>query len=84
MFIDETSCSSKDHTRTFSYMYAMSGESAVDHRWFHRGTRISAIAAMSSSGMLAVETLLMEIDSLTIVCLRKFNTRNVTIWWLES
>ena len=27
----------------------------MDHRWLHRGTRISAIAAMSTSGILAVE-----------------------------
>ena len=53
VFIDETGCSSRDHTRRFGY--AMRGESAVDHRWLHRGTRISAIAAMSTSGILAVE-----------------------------
>ena len=53
VFIDETGCSSKDHTRKFGY--AMKGESAVDHRWLHRGTRISAIAAMTITGVLAVE-----------------------------
>ena len=53
VFIDETGCCSKDHTRRFGY--AMRGESAIDHRWLHRGTRISAIAAISSSGMIAVE-----------------------------
>ena len=53
VFIDETGCNSKDHTRKFGY--AMRGESAVDHRWLHRGTRVSAIAAMSTSGILAVE-----------------------------
>ena len=31
VFIDETGCSSK-------FGYAMKGESAVDHRWLHRGT----------------------------------------------
>ena len=33
----------------------MRGESGVDHRWLHRGTRISAIAAMSACGILAVK-----------------------------
>ena len=36
-------------------MLAMKGESAVDHRWLHRGTRISAIAAMTTTGILAVD-----------------------------
>ena len=40
--------------RTFGY--AMKVESAVDHRWLHRGTRISAIAAISTSDILAVES----------------------------
>lgn len=53
VFIDETGCGNKDHIRNFGY--AMRGESAVDHRWFHRGKRISAIAAMSNSGILGVE-----------------------------
>ena len=53
VFIDETGCNSKDHTHRFGH--AMRGESAVDHRWLHRDTRISAIVAMSTSGILAVE-----------------------------
>ena len=53
VFIDETGCSSKDHTRNFGY--AQRGEAAVEHRWIHRGSRISAIAAISTTGMLAVE-----------------------------
>ena len=53
VFIDETGCSSKDHIRRFGY--AMRGESAVEHRWFHRGRRISAIAAMASTGMVGIE-----------------------------
>ena len=53
VFIDETGCSSKDHTRQFGY--AMMGESAVEHRWLHRGTRISAIAAMTTTGIMSVE-----------------------------
>ena len=53
VFIDETGCSSKDHTRNFGY--ALCGEAAVEHRWLHRGSRISAIAAVSTTGVLAVE-----------------------------
>ena len=60
VFIDETGCSSKDHTHKFGY--AMKGESAVDHRWLHRGTRISAIATMTTTGILAVE--LMKVQSM--------------------
>ena len=52
VFIDETGCSNIDHTRKFRY--ALGDEPAVEHRWVHRGTRISAIAAITS-GMLAVE-----------------------------
>ena len=48
-----TGRSSKDHTRKFGY--ALRGEAAVEHRWLHRGSKISAIAAMTTSGMLAVE-----------------------------
>ena len=60
VFIDETGCNGKDHTQTF--VYAMKGESAVDHRWLHRDTRISAIAAISTSGILAVKLLKGSVD----------------------
>ena len=53
VFIDETGCKGKDHVRRMGY--AMRGETPIQHRWLHRGERISAIAAMSSSGMIAVE-----------------------------
>ena len=53
VFIDETGCNSKDHTRTFGY--ALRGENAQDVRLLHRGTRISAIAAMCTTGILAVD-----------------------------
>ena len=52
LFVDETGCSNKDHTRKFGY--ALRGEPAVEHRWVHRGSRILVIATMTS-GMLAVE-----------------------------
>ena len=53
VFIDETGCSSKDHTRKFGY--AMKVETAVDHRWLHRDTRIAATPAMTTTGILADE-----------------------------
>lgn len=53
VFVDETGCSSKDHIRKFGY--AMRGDTAIDHRFFHRGKRVSAIAAISSAGLIAVE-----------------------------
>ena len=53
VFIDETGCSSKDHTRKFGY--ALKGYQAVDHRFVHRGTRVSAIAAISCMGLAAME-----------------------------
>lgn len=53
VFVDETGCNSKDHTRKFGY--SLRGENAIQHRWLHRGTRVSAIAAISSTGLVAVE-----------------------------
>ena len=53
VFIDETGCQGKDHIRRMGY--AMRGEAPIQHRWLHRGERISAIAAMSSNGMVALE-----------------------------
>ena len=35
--------------------YAMRGDPPVQHRWLHRGERISAIAAMAITGMVSVE-----------------------------
>ena len=48
-FIDETGCNGKDHTRKFGY--ALRGNNVVGQRWLHRGTRISAITAMTYSGI---------------------------------
>lgn len=55
VFVDETGCSSKDAKRHFGY--AMRGENAVEHRWLHRGCRISAIAAMTRDGILVTQLL---------------------------
>ena len=57
--IDETGCSNKDHTRELGY--ALRGELTVEHRWVHRGSRISMVAAMMS-GMLAVELKTVSVD----------------------
>ena len=35
----------------------------MDHRWLHRGTRVSAIAAMSTSGIMAVELMSGSVNS---------------------
>ena len=51
VWVDETGSDRKDQIRKFGY--ALKGESPVYHRLLHRGRRISAIAAMSISGVLA-------------------------------
>ena len=53
VWVDETGCNNKDHIRKFGY--AMKGDYPVCHRIFHRGQRISAIAAMTLNGILAVD-----------------------------
>ncbi len=55
VFVDETGCSGKDHIRKFGY--SLRGENAVQRRWFHRGTRVSAVAAICSSGVVTTELL---------------------------
>ncbi len=53
--VDETGCSGKDHIRKFGY--SLRGENAVQRRWFHIGTRVSAVAAICSSGVVTTELL---------------------------
>jgi transposase len=55
VWIDETGSDRKDHIRKSGY--ALRGERPVYHRILHRGKRISAIAAMASDGIVAVELL---------------------------
>ena len=55
VWVDETGCDRKDHIRKSGY--ALRGERPVYHRILHRGKRISAIAAMASDGVVAVELL---------------------------
>ena len=53
VFVDETGCAAKDQIRKFGY--SLRGEPAVYHRFLAYGKRVSAIAAISSDGMLEVE-----------------------------
>ena len=51
VWVDETGSDRRDQIRKFRY--ALKGESPVYHRLLHRGRRISAIAAMSTDGLVA-------------------------------
>ena len=53
VWIDETGCDKRDSIR--KYGYAMMGERPVYHRFLHRGQRVSAIAALCTDGVIAVE-----------------------------
>ncbi len=53
VWVDETGCDKKDQIRRFGY--ALRGEYPVYHRFLHRGKRISAIAALSTDGVVALE-----------------------------
>ena len=53
VWLDETGCDKRDHIRKMGY--AMKGNRPVYHRILHRGQRISAIAAMCSDGVIALE-----------------------------
>ena len=52
VWLDETGSDNRDHVRKMGY--AMRGDRPVYHRILHRGQRISAIAAMSSDGVIAL------------------------------
>ena len=51
VWVDENESDHKNCMRKFGY--ALSGESPICHRILHRGRRISAIAAMSTNGLVA-------------------------------
>jgi hypothetical protein len=53
VWLDETGCDKRDHVRKMGY--AMKGERPVYKRILHRGQRISAVAAMCSDGVIALE-----------------------------
>ena len=53
VWIDEIGCDRRDQVRKSGY--ALRGERPVYHRLLHRGRRISAIAALASSGLVALD-----------------------------
>lgn len=53
VWVDETGSDRKNCMRKFGH--ALSGESPICHRILHRGRRISAIAAMSTNGLVAYD-----------------------------
>ena len=53
VWVDESGSDSKDQLR--KYGYALSGERAVCRRLLVRGKRVSAIAALSTEGLVALE-----------------------------
>lgn len=53
IWVDETGCNAKDHTRKFGY--ALKGETPVYHRLLVRGKRVSSITAMSIDGLLTYD-----------------------------
>ena len=60
VFVDETGCDGKDHIRRFGY--ALRGKSPIQHRLLHRGSRISVIAAIASTGMVAFDMVLGSVN----------------------
>ena len=53
VWIDETGSDARDHIRKFGY--ALRGMTPTSHRLFARGQRVNAIAALASSGILALD-----------------------------
>lgn len=53
VWVDETDCDARNYMRKFGY--SLKGERAQYHRLLARGQRISAVAAISSDGLTAVE-----------------------------
>ena len=53
VWVDETGSDAKNHIRKFGY--ALRGQTPIYHRLVARGKRISAIAAISSEGLIGVE-----------------------------
>ena len=55
VWVDETGSDARDHVR--KYGYALRVIRPICHRLLCRGRRINAIAAITSSGVLALETI---------------------------
>ena len=60
VWVDETGCDRRDQVR--KYGYALRGERLVYHRFLYRGTRLSAIVAMTCEGVMAKELTVGAID----------------------
>ena len=55
MWINETGSDARDHVR--KYAYALRGMTPSSHRILARGQQVNAIAALPSSGIVAVDTI---------------------------
>ena len=80
IWLDKMGCDWRDEIRKFGY--SLRGERPVYHHLLHRGNRISAITAMSTDGITAVDlfqeilngdrylngTLIPEMDHLLSLC----------------
>lgn len=53
VWIDETGCDARSHAR--KYGYALRGLTPVSHRLHARGQRVNAMAAIDSTGLVALE-----------------------------
>ena len=53
VFLDDTGCDNRDQIR--KYGYSIIGEPPVYHRFVYRGTRISAVCALSQEGLMCYE-----------------------------
>ena len=63
--VDETGSDHRDHAR--KYGYAIRGQYPVYHRLLERGPRVSAIAAMSTEGVIALDLLKGSVNSDTFI-----------------
>ena len=60
VWIDETGSDARSHIRKFGY--ALRGQTPVCHRLLARGKRVSAIAAITTDGLLDVELTTASVD----------------------
>ena len=63
VWVDETGSNTRDHARR--YGYAIRGCTPVTHRLLVRGKRVNAIAALTSDGIIAVDTVIGSISGHT-------------------
>jgi transposase len=62
VWIDEAGSDARDHIRRFGY--ALRGMTPASHRLLVRGKRVNAIAALTSSGLLAVDLVIGTVSGL--------------------